>query len=188
VPGPLDGLKKATSIGPVPNPAGHPEDDWLGTGVQGLLGTVGLGDDTSQANRGGQVLSAAIPLLAPHPAITALLKVLGGAPEALDANQLVSGEKVGGWIPHRSAVVPPEGFSFQGTSPFGGRNPALVDKYVQEQNRFNMNTPTAPKPVQRNRVNEVPSGFDSKFSFAGSADPQEIKSLGFGPKKPRGSQ
>lgn len=91
MPGPLFGLRKATSIGPDPNPPGHPEDDYLGTAIQGLLGAASgglLGDDTSQANRGGQMVTAGLPFSrfrrAGPDAVEALMKTLVGvnpAPE-----------------------------------------------------------------------------------------------------------
>lgn len=74
MPGPLSGLKKATSIGPDPNPPGHPEDDYLGTGIQGLLGAFGLGDPESQANRGGQLVSAAAPIVSGSVKIPGILR------------------------------------------------------------------------------------------------------------------
>ena len=58
---PLEALKKAQTIGADPGP--HPEGDWLGTAVQGLLGAIGLGDSSSQANRGGQLAASVVPLL-----------------------------------------------------------------------------------------------------------------------------
>lgn len=43
---------------------GYPSSglNWLDTGVQGTLGAVGLGDD-SHANRGGALLSSALPFM-----------------------------------------------------------------------------------------------------------------------------
>lgn len=167
---PLDALKKAQSIGPDPTPPGHPEDDWLGTAVQGLLGAVGLGDPTSQANRGGQLVSAGIPLLAPHPAISALLKSLSGAPEAIDPLASLANEKVGGWTPHRSVISAPPGFSFGDTSAFPGRDQGLVDRFTQEQGRFTSPLPTRPTlmnatPTFVGKPADAPSDFDSKFNW-----------------------
>lgn len=130
---PLEALRKAQTIGADTGP--HPEDDWLGTAVQGLLGAAGLGNDSSEANRGGQMLGAALPLMAPHPAISALLKILKGAPEVVNPDVLALGEKIGGWVPHRTAIVDPSGWSSGGTSEFPGRDPGLVDQYVLEQHR-----------------------------------------------------
>lgn len=170
MPNPLDALKNATSIGPDPTPPGHPEDDWLGTAVQGLLGAVGLGDSTSQANRGGQLISAGIPLLAPHPAISALLKSLGGAPEAIDPIATLANDKVGGWTPHRSVISPPSGWTIDGTSPFPARDPALIDRFTQEQGRFNSPMPSRPllqnpTPTFSGKPSAAPSDFDSKYNW-----------------------
>lgn len=188
MPNPLDTLK-AYFASPGDGSASSPYAPWQKTaqgaveaGTQGLLGALGLGDDASMANRGGQLASAALPLMAPHPAISALLKALGGAPEALDANRMAAGEKLGGWVPHRSAVTPPEGFELGGTNPFVERDPALVDRYAHEQMRTVIGKPLdttygrAPytrdvKPARKSSGSAPASGFESKFDwkrFAGT--------------------
>lgn len=92
MPNPLDALRNARSIGADPHPPPHPDDDWLGTVVQGLLGTMGLGDSNSKANLGGQLLGAAVPFAG---GMRAPLRDLisGEVPNALDevGMRLVSG-------------------------------------------------------------------------------------------------
>lgn len=200
---PLEALRNAQGIGADPGP--HP-DDWVGTAVQGLLGTIGLGDDSSQANRGGQLIGAALPLgpvigrgLKLHPAVQQLMELLDKAPSMRDPSKVALGERLGGWVPPRTAIVDPPGFTTAGTSPFMDRDPNLVQQYVLEQNRLaplNMDaikentasmtsssarngqrplfqspygsrpsrSTVAPKP--KAKLNEIPSGFESKFSRA----------------------
>lgn len=74
MPNPLDALRKAQTIGADPHPPPHPEDDWLGTAVQGLLGTMGLGDSKSRANLGGQLLGAAVPFAGASERIPGIVK------------------------------------------------------------------------------------------------------------------
>lgn len=109
---PLQGLRKATGIGADPNPPPHSEDDWLGTGVQGLLGAVGLGDDTSLANRGGQLVAAAAPLTSlkdlSHPAVQALLELLYKEPPVRNPLSKLAGE-ARFQIPKGSKLEPPVG-------------------------------------------------------------------------------
>lgn len=53
-------------VGPqVPLPPGQSDDDYIGKGVQTLLGLVGAGDDQSRWNRFGQLVAAGIPISAP---------------------------------------------------------------------------------------------------------------------------
>lgn len=147
-------------------------------GTQGILGTMGLGDDSSQANRGGQLISAALPLAAPHPAITALLKSLGSTPEVVEPLRLLANDKVGGWVPRRAIINPPEGFSFTSAEgeamphwqQFMDRDPALSERFLQEQSRFNnpTNIKGGTKNANRPNYKSFEPQFDSKFSLTGA--------------------
>lgn len=102
MPNPLDALRNAQSIGADPHPPPHPEDDWLGTAVQGLLGTMGLGDSNSHANLGGQLLGAAMPF-------AGALKARGSINDTLKTvwdNAATHDPLMHGWSEHPQYAAP----------------------------------------------------------------------------------
>lgn len=170
----LSALKKAETIGAGPSPWQETANSVITNAVGGLKGLLGFEDD-STGNHIGQLLAAGAPLLAPHPAISELLKTLSAAPEEINATKLIANDKLGGWTPHRSMIVAPEGFELpSGTSAFIDRDPALSDRYVQEQWR----NADRPQQLPPSRIPPLPAnkrmspldllkGFDSKFVGSG---------------------
>jgi hypothetical protein len=79
-------------------PGPHPEDDWLGTITQGMLGAVGLGDPNSRANLGGQLATGVLglggPLISAYKDATdtpsAMLRAKMGTQGFLDSAQAFS--------------------------------------------------------------------------------------------------
>lgn len=164
--GPLEGLKKATSIGPDAPIETAPLRGALDNGVQGLLGAFGVGDDSSSANRFGAMVGAALPigrgLMNPHPAIRALMDSLSQEPSAINPLKVLAQDKVGGFqVPHRAQINLPEGFELpEGSNPWIARDPQLSEQRVLRLN--GLTSPVvSPKPsTQRPLL----SGFESKFS------------------------
>lgn len=72
----------ARQLPQLPNDYANPQENYLDKGVQGLLGLVGLGNDNSRANRFGQVVGAAAPLVA------------GAARAVPQAAEMIA------WLPH----------------------------------------------------------------------------------------
>lgn len=122
----------------------------------------------------------------PHPAIRALLDSLSQQPEGADPVKTFAGDKVGGFqIPHRSMIVPPDGFELPAdTSAFPARDPSLIDAFTQRRDSglgrasdytlHGNNYPRPPRgpvakpaPTGTTQVNVTPQGFESKFSTAG---------------------
>lgn len=129
---------------------------------------IGMASEKSVIGRG---------LQGPHPAIRALMDALSSAPVAVDADKLALSEKLGGWVPHRSMVAPPEGFTFPeqmpGPARFIARDPALSDRYVQEQWRTVGNNadqsrngfrPSKSKVAPKSKSKDLLEGFESKFN------------------------
>lgn len=169
MPGPLEGLKKATSIGPDAPIGTAPLRSALDNGVQGLLGAFGLGDSDNLANGIGGLASMAIPFgmgkmrsisQGPHPAITELIKPLGSEPTAVDPLKILTQDKIGGFqVPHRAQIVPPEGFELpEGSNPWIARDPELSNQRVLRLNGT-INPQPPVKPAQG-----LLRGFESKFS------------------------
>ncbi len=127
----------------------------------------------------------------PHPAISALQKLLGKEPPAPTPAKQFLGERLSGWVPHRPAISAPEGFELGGTSEFMGRDPGLVEQYVKEQSRKgprdfskapipessatgNTTMQSSPygsmpsrsrvAPTEKASYKTKPEGFESKFS------------------------
>lgn len=109
----LAGLQKATSIGPAAPIGGAPVRNAVDTGVQGLLGTLGLGNDSSQANRWGQLLAAGAPVIKGGPAVEALLKLFEKGPAEIDpVRAALSASKVSDYrAPMPTTLRLPEGVS-----------------------------------------------------------------------------
>jgi len=175
MPGPLEGLKKATAIGPDAPISTAPLREGLDSGVQGLLGAFGLGDDSSSANRFGAMAGAAIPigrgLMNPHPAIRALLDTLSSAPEEINPMKLLANDKVGGFqIPHRAQISVPHGFELPDeANPWIARDPQLSEQRVLRLNGTVNSNPPPPQSSARQRIRpgawkDVGAGFESKFS------------------------
>lgn len=181
---PLTALKKASGIGAGPSAAQETGQNWLNAGVEGLRGALsslvpGVSTPEGTAGGVGSVLGAALPLAAPHPAISALLKMLHVEPEALDAVKLLGNDKVGGFqVPHRTPLQVPEGFSLpEGTSSYPARDPALVDQYALRRDssalrasdyRTNGSKPTRELkglPRKAGMQQDVGAEFSSKFSL-----------------------
>lgn len=124
---PLDALKKAQTIQAAP-PA---DAEWartaLDTGVQGLLGAIGLGDDSSLVNRGGQLVGAALPVVGgvrkaitreTHPAVQALIELLSGEPAAVNPDKLAAMSRVTPhFVPPPPKLEVPEGFKLSSIPP-----------------------------------------------------------------------
>lgn len=155
---------------------------WADIPIEATLGALGVGADT-RANRGGALLGAAGPvigrnLMGPHPAIRALMDALAQEPEAVNPAKLFMSERVGSYqVPHRPRIVPPEGFTFGETSPFPGRDPALVEAYAnrrqgleglaKERTKTGYRKSNSAVKFNKADVDETPAGFESKFAVAG---------------------
>ena len=204
MPNPLEQLKAYFATGGSGS-SDQPYAPWQRTlqsgfegGMEGLKGLAGIGDD-STANKVGQMVSAVAPFGGAarraigevpegiHPAITALLKVLGKASESSDVAPAINWRdtKVGGnYIPARSMIMAPEGFELpeeMGLGKFITRDPALADQYAaQRTNAATGGTmedltryggrpdiQTSVKPKAKSGLNAPVEGFESKFSSAG---------------------
>lgn len=158
MPGPLDALRKASTIEEGPS-------SWQETAQHGFEGAMeGLRGIASQiipfvdipestAGHAGALLGAGVPLVGgakkaavigkglegPHPAIRALMDTLFSEPSAVDIPATIGQSKVGGYyIPHRTPINVPEGFEIPegGPSGWAPRDPLLVDKYVGQREAF----------------------------------------------------
>lgn len=158
MPGPLEGLKKATSIGPDPHPEPHPEEDWIGTGVQGLLGMVGLGDSESRANLGGQLVTAGLPLAGLKGTFSRLTRAMEGLPATAHPNKILGIAK---------NLASPEEVEYRGLSNFlkGKGNEAVP----REDVLGHLEGHPVPE-VTAQRIGD-PSIEDSRYAAGGPAQP-----------------